>query len=84
MNFTWLAASLGLLPPLAWALFASGRGKVGSRLMAVQLASSLGVLLLIALSFAIPQPASIDVALTLAVLALPGVLVLAMFYERWL
>ncbi|MGH8141971.1 MAG: hypothetical protein ACREU2_05550 [Steroidobacteraceae bacterium] len=84
VDLTWLATSLGLIPPLGWAVIASGRGAVGGRLIAVQLTSSLGVLLLIAMSFVIAQPASIDLALTLALLALPGVLVLTFFYERWL
>jgi multicomponent Na+:H+ antiporter subunit F len=41
-------------------------------------------MLLAAFSFSFDQPSSIDVALTLALLSLPGALVMAMFFERWL
>jgi len=80
----WSLAALGLVPPLLVAVLASGRRDTGYRLVAVQLASSLAVFLLLALSFAIDQPSSIDLALMLAILALPGTLVLILFQERWL
>jgi multicomponent Na+:H+ antiporter subunit F len=80
----WQLASVGLLPPLLCGLLAAGRGRAGMRLIAVQLVSSLGTLLLLALTFAFDAPSSVDVALTLAVLSLPGVVVLLLFFERWL
>ena len=80
----WLAATLGLLPPLLVAVGAAGRGAVGGRLVAVQFASSLTVALFILLSFALDQASSIDLALTLALLGLPGTVVMAFFLERWL
>ena len=58
--------------------------KVSRRLVAMELATSLSVLMLIALSFAFDQASSIDLALTLTVLSLPGTLVIALFEERWL
>jgi multisubunit Na+/H+ antiporter MnhF subunit len=84
MTTSWLVASLGLLPPFLAAVIACGRHAIGERLVAVELATSLAILLLIALSFAFDQPSSIDAALTLVVLTLPGTLLLALFEERWL
>ncbi|HEX4149975.1 MAG TPA: monovalent cation/H+ antiporter complex subunit F [Pirellulales bacterium] len=62
----------------------TGRGEIGLRLIAAQLATALAILLLIALSFAFDQASTIDLALTLALLTLPGTLLLALFEERWL
>ncbi|MGH6876012.1 MAG: monovalent cation/H+ antiporter complex subunit F [Rhizomicrobium sp.] len=61
-----------------------GRGKLPGRFAALQLASVLGVLILIEMTFAFEQPSSIDVALTLGLLSLPASLLLAVFVERWL
>jgi multicomponent Na+:H+ antiporter subunit F len=83
MTAAWLAASLALLPPLLCAVVAAGRGAMPRRLVAMELASAVA-LLLIALSFAFDQPSSIDLALTAALLSLPGMLVFALFVERWL
>ena len=84
MTGLWLAAALALLPPFALAVVASGRAALRFRLVAVQFATSLATLLLVALSFALDQPATIDLALILAVLTLPGTLLFALFQERWL
>jgi multisubunit Na+/H+ antiporter MnhF subunit len=84
MTGVWLLASLGLLPPLLVAVIGAGWGPIHLRLIAVELATSLALILLIALSFAFDQSSSIDLALTLALLTLPGTLVLALFQERWL
>lgn len=80
----WIAAGLALLPVLGLAVIATGRGTAGSRLVAVALATSLSVLLLVVFDFAFDQPSSLDLAMALALLALPGTLVLALFQERWL
>jgi multisubunit Na+/H+ antiporter MnhF subunit len=80
----WLLASLGLLPPLLVAVVGSGRGAVPNRLIAVELATSLATFLLVALTFVFDQASSIDLALCLAVLTLPGTMLLALFFERWL
>lgn len=80
----WFAATLGLLPPLLVAVIAAGRGAAGGRLLAVELATSLATFLLAAMSFLFDQPSSIDLALALALLALPGTLLLCLFEERWL
>ncbi|MBV8972857.1 MAG: hypothetical protein JO290_11255 [Sphingomonadaceae bacterium] len=80
----WDTAALALLPPLAIAVVAAGRASVPTRLVAVQLATSLTVVLLTVLSFAADQPASVDLPLTLSILALPATLIMALFVERWL
>lgn len=80
----WRVAALGLLPPLLVAVIACGRGAVGWRLVAMQLAGTFAVLLLLMLSFAFDQASAIDLALTLALLTLPGSALLAVFVERWL
>lgn len=80
----WLLAALGLLPPLLAGVIGAGRNAAGARLVAVSFATSIASLLLVALSFAFDQPAAIDLALALALLSLPGTLLLAMFQERWL
>lgn len=80
----WLAATLGLLPPLLAAVIAAGRGAAGARLLAVELAASLATFLLVAMSFLFDQASSIDLALTLALLTLPGTLLFCLFEERWL
>jgi multicomponent Na+:H+ antiporter subunit F len=80
----WLCAALGLIPPLGIGLWATAHGAVANRLVGLQLATSLTTALLIALTFVFEQPSSLDLALTLVVLTLPGTLVFALFTERWL
>jgi multicomponent Na+:H+ antiporter subunit F len=84
MTTSWLIASIALLPPLLVAIIACGRHAIDRRLIAVQLATSLTVLVLIAMSFAFDQASSIDLSLMLVLLTLPGTLVLALFVERWI
>ena len=81
----WLLASLALLPALAVAVFkACLSASTATRLVALQLATSLTTLILILMTFAFDQSSFIDIPLTLAFLALPGTLVMALFLERWL
>lgn len=80
----WVAASAAMVPALAVAVLAALRGTIPRRFAGAQLASSLAVLALVMLTFAIDQPSSIDLALALALLTLPGSLLLALFVERWL
>jgi multicomponent Na+:H+ antiporter subunit F len=84
MTGAWLIASLALLPPFAVGFVLAGRGNVALRLVAFEFTASLAVFILLALDFAFDQTSSIDLALTLALLNLPGTLVLALFSERWL
>lgn len=84
MKTEWLLAAGALLPPLLLAVICCGRGAVVGRLVGVELASAMAVPLLVALTFAFDQPSSIDLALALALLSLPGTMLLAVFVERWL
>ena len=84
MTTAWLYACIALLLPLALALAALARGTAADRLAAVQIASTMAVLTLAAMDYAFDQPAAIDIALSLALLSLPGTLVFAVFQERWL
>jgi len=80
----WMLAILALLPVFALAVAAALRGRLGERFVAVQLASGLSIPMLVLMTFAFDQSALIDLALALALLSLPGTLLLAMFMERWL
>lgn len=80
----WLLATLGLLPPLIAMLVAAGCGGASARLVALQFLVSLVVFVLVLLEFAFGQPSSLSLALSLAFLGLPGMLVLVLFRERWL
>jgi multisubunit Na+/H+ antiporter MnhF subunit len=80
----WLIAAVAFLPAVGVAVIMCARGNLGERLAAAQLASSLAVLLLVILTFALDQASSMDLALTLALLSLPATLLYALFVERWL
>ena len=79
----WLAATIGLLPPFAVALWLCWRAGTADRLVAVQFATSAAVLIFVAMSFAYEQPSELDLALSLSLLSLPGTLIFAIFVERW-
>ena len=80
----WLLAAIGLLPPLAAAVVACGHGGASGRLVALTFAFSLAVFEFVLLEFVFAQPSSLGLALALALLGLPGTLVLVLFRERWL
>lgn len=84
MTQPWLLAGLCLVPALLTAVVGAGRGSAGVRFAAAQVATSLAVWLLVTLSFAFDQASSIDLALSLALLTMPGTLLFALFQERWL
>lgn len=80
----WLVASIAMTPALAIPAIRAMRGSIGGRLIAVELASVITALSLVCLSLAFAQPSFVDLAVTLALLSLPGTLVLTTFLERWL
>jgi multisubunit Na+/H+ antiporter MnhF subunit len=80
----WMLAVLALLPALAIPVIAACRGGVAGRLVAVQLATSLTAMILVLMTFAFDQSSFVDLPLALALLALPGTLVMVLFLERWL
>ncbi len=79
-----MAALLALLPAFALPVATALRGDMGRRFVAVQLAVALAVPMLVLMTFAFDQSALIDLALALALLSLPGTLLVAVFLERWL
>ncbi len=80
----WLAAGIATILASALPIGAALRGGVGHRLAALQLASVLAGWALVELSLAFGQPSFIDLALTLGLLSVPGTLLFAIFFERWL
>lgn len=84
LNLAWLAAAIATLMALALPVGAALRGNLAQRLAALQMASVVATWALVELVFAFGQFSSLDLALTLGLLSLPGMLVLAVFAERWL
>ena len=80
----WIAAFCALVPPFALSVFAALRGTIAQRFAGLQLATSVAVFLTVLMTFAIDQPSSIDLAIALVLLGLPGSLLVAVFVERWL
>jgi multicomponent Na+:H+ antiporter subunit F len=80
----WGVASLALVPALAFCLWCAARGAVAQRLVAAQFGGSIATFQLAALTFALSEPSSVDLALTLTILTLPATLLFAVFVERWL
>ena len=80
----WTLAAIALLPPFGIVVAAACRGAAMRRLVALQLATSLASLILVAMTFAFDQSAFIDLPLALALLSLPGAMAMALFLERWL
>jgi multisubunit Na+/H+ antiporter MnhF subunit len=78
-----MVAVLALLPALAVPVVVACRGGTRTRLVAVQLATGLTAQILILMTFAFDQSAFVELALTLALLTLPGTLIMALFLERW-
>jgi multicomponent Na+:H+ antiporter subunit F len=75
---------LVLLPSLTVPLWIAVRADLANRFVAVQLASVITSLILVLMSFAFDQNSLVDLPLGLALLSLPGTLMLALFMERWL
>ena len=79
----WALTLLLLMPPLVAALVGSWRGPVGTRFVAVLLAGAVGLVAMVAMTFAFDQSSSIDLAVTFGVLTLTASLLYAVFVERW-
>lgn len=80
----WALAALAIFPAFLAVVVAAGVLNISQRLIAVQFATALSFLLMILLSFVFAQPSSIDLALTIALLTLPGTMLFTLFLERWL
>ena len=79
-----MLATLGMLPPFAVATISACRGAMAERLAAVLLSAALAAMLIMLTSFAFDQSSFVDLGLTVALLAIPGTLLMAVFLERWL
>ena len=79
----WLWAALAFSCLQALLLWACVRARAMGALVALQLSSAVVVMTLLALAEGTGRPPFYDLALTLALLTLPGGLVFARFLERW-
>lgn len=80
----WTVTAIALLVCIAGPFLRCVRGDTVSRLVALEAASTMCVILLLALTEAYRQAAFVDLALTLALLSFGAGLVFARFLERWL
>jgi multisubunit Na+/H+ antiporter MnhF subunit len=87
MPFTfniWFTAAAGLMVGLIPCLIVILRAELMEAVVAMQLASTLGVLIVLLLSQGYGRPSFADLSLALAFLSLPSGLLFAHFFERWL
>lgn len=80
----WLLAFTLCVPPFALTAYRALSGPAPQRLVAAELAVSIGTLLLVLASFAWPHDGVIDLALALGLLSVPGTLAYTHILERWL
>lgn len=80
----WLLAAAALLFALVPCGVAVFRGNVIERLIGLETAAMIGVLLLVLLAEGFHRKNMLDPALTLALLSFGGSLVFVRFLERWL
>jgi multisubunit Na+/H+ antiporter MnhF subunit len=78
----WIAFAFVLFVPLALCLIGCVRGRFAARVVALQFATPIAVLMLLSLAQGFGRTVYQDVALALAVLALPSGLVYVRFLER--
>lgn len=80
----WFLGAIALVVGLAICGLVILRTPLMDRLVALNLSGVLMILIFVLLAQGSGQAMLYDMALTLAVLALPGILVFAHFLERWL
>jgi multisubunit Na+/H+ antiporter MnhF subunit len=80
----WLAASIGMLAALVPCGIVIVRAGRFDRLVALQLATVISALALLALADGLQRPSYADLGVMLALLAFPGTLAFAVTLERWL
>jgi multicomponent Na+:H+ antiporter subunit F len=79
----WLVAATILLSGLLPCLWVAMRGTIVSALAALELASTITTLVLLAIAQGLRRDPFMDLALVSAVLSFAGALVFARFLERW-
>ena len=80
----WLTGAVALLPALTAAGWMAAMADLEDRLVALELATTLVVFMLMLLSVGYDQSSFIDLGLTLVLLSFPGALAYAHFLERWI
>lgn len=80
----WLIAATSLLLALTPCGVVCVRGRTMERLIALELAGLLTTLIIVLLAEGLDQPSMYDLALALALLSFPSIIVYAHFLERWL
>ncbi|HZO95250.1 MAG TPA: monovalent cation/H+ antiporter complex subunit F [Candidatus Baltobacteraceae bacterium] len=80
----WYAASIAMLLCLIPCVVVAVRGRAIDALIALEVATALGVIALLLLEQGMQRQTFFDVSLALAVLAFPSTLLFARFYRRWL
>jgi multisubunit Na+/H+ antiporter MnhF subunit len=78
----WLLASIGLLPALIASVWVGFRGDSRSRLVGLEYAGLVTVMMLASLAEGLGRAEFIDVALALALLAFGGGMVFVRFLEK--
>lgn len=79
----WLVSATILLGGLLPCLWVAMRGTIVSALAALELASTITTLVLLAIAQGLRRDPFMDLALVSAVLSFAGALVFARFLERW-
>jgi multisubunit Na+/H+ antiporter MnhF subunit len=80
----WIAAAIALTLGLGLCGVAIARSPTIDRLPALQVASTITVLILLLIARAVSQSSFCDLSLALALMSFPTGLLFAHFYERWL
>lgn len=80
----WTWTAIALLVCMVGPFLRCVRGDAVSRLVALEAASSMCVIVLLVISEAYHRPPFVDLAVTLALLTFGAGLVFARFLERWL
>lgn len=80
----WFAAGVVFLCGIGICAYVICRApQLTDSLVGIQMAGTLAVLTLLIMSIAMQRPSFIDLALALALVALPGTAVYSYFIERW-
>ena len=80
----WLVAAIGFLVLLLWAGILAMRGELFDRVVAMELSSTLTVLLLVLLAQGFGRDVYFDLAVVTAVVSFVGTLFYLRFLESWL
>lgn len=80
----WLWAAMGMLPALAMCMVVCFRGRLGDRLIGLEMTGCLVALELLLLAQGFDHPSFFDLPLAMAILSFGSGMVFARFVQRWL